>query len=137
MRLTTIIFFTSLISTTLAFSQNNTTTNNDKNAPIITFENVEHDYGTIYKGDDGKCEFRFTNTGKEPLILSNPRSSCGCTVPIWSREPILPGKSGLITIIYDTKRTGPFNKTITVLSNAKNKTVVLRIKGFVKPKIEE
>lgn len=103
----------------------------NQNAPEISFEKTVHDYGTIpYKGD-GKCEFKFTNTGKEPLILTNVRSSCGCTVPKWPREPILPGQSEVIHVEYKTTRIGRINKSITVHSNAKNSSVVLRIKGQV------
>ncbi|MBN3034815.1 MAG: DUF1573 domain-containing protein [Bacteroidales bacterium] len=101
------------------------------NAPDIVFEKVEHDYGTIYQNDDGSCEFSFTNKGKEPLILSNVRSSCGCTVPEWPRQPILPGESEVIKVRYDTKRIGIINKTVTVMSNAKTASVVLKIKGSV------
>ena len=101
------------------------------NAPEITFDKTVHDYGTVpYKGD-GKSEFKFTNTGKEPLILTNVRSSCGCTVPKWPREPILPGQSEVIHVEYKTNRIGRINKTITVQSNAKTSSVVLRIKGQV------
>lgn len=101
------------------------------NAPEIVFEKTVHDYGTVpYKGD-GKCEFKFTNTGKEPLILTNVRSSCGCTVPKWPREPILPGQSEVIHVEYKTNRIGRINKTITVQSNAETSSVVLRIKGQV------
>lgn len=101
------------------------------NAPEITFSKTVHDYGTVFQNGDGNCEFEFTNTGKEPLVLSNVRSSCGCTVPKWTREPILPGQSGTINVKYDTRRMGAINKHITVLSNAKTSSVVLRIKGTV------
>ncbi len=101
------------------------------NAPEISFEKIVHDYGTIYQGADGTCEFKFTNTGKEPLILSKPTSSCGCTVPTWPQEPILPGKSDVIKVTYATHNIGPINKTVTVTSNAKTNRVVLTIKGNV------
>ena len=101
------------------------------NAPEISFDKVVHDYGTIMQNGDPNCEFKFTNTGKEPLVLSNVRSSCGCTVPSWPREPILPGQSDVIKIKYATNRLGAINKNITVLSNAKTSSVVLRIKGNV------
>jgi hypothetical protein len=101
------------------------------NAPEIAFEKVVHDYGTIYQGADGSCEFKFTNTGKEPLIISKPQSSCGCTVPTWPQEPILPGKSEVIKVTYNTQNIGPINKTVTVTSNAKTNRVVLSIKGTV------
>ena len=70
------------------------------NAPKIEFVKLVHDYGTIYKNGDGNCEFEFTNTGKEPLILTNVKSSCGCTVPKWPRQPILPGKTDVIKVKY-------------------------------------
>ncbi|MCB9015369.1 MAG: DUF1573 domain-containing protein [Lentimicrobiaceae bacterium] len=107
------------------------------NAPEITFTKTVHDYGTIFVQGDGNCEFEFTNTGKEPLILSSVKSSCGCTVPSWPREPILPGKKESIKVKYDTNRLGPINKSITVMSNAKNTPVVLRIAGNIVKNQEE
>jgi hypothetical protein len=101
------------------------------NAPEITFDKLVHDYGTIPFGGDGVCTFKFTNTGKEPLILQQPQSSCGCTVPTWPKEPVLPGASNEIQVTYNTKKAGPINKTVTVRSNAKSNTVVLRITGKV------
>ena len=114
---------------TLTFAQQGVA--EDPNAPEIKFEKVVHDYGTIVKESDGTCEFKFTNTGKEPLILSKPISSCGCTVPTWPQEPILPGKSDVIKVTYNTRNIGPINKSVTVYSNAKTNRVVLRIKGRV------
>ena len=93
------------------------------NAPVITFDKTVHDYGTIQQHGDGKCEFAFTNDGKEPLILSNVRSSCGCTVPTWPRHPVLPGQSEVIKVKYDTKRIGMINKSIHVYSNAKTSPI--------------
>lgn len=101
------------------------------NAPVITFEKTTHDYGTVVKGGDGTCEFKFKNTGVEPLILSNVSSSCGCTVPDWPREPLLKGKSATIKVKYDTNRIGPINKSITVMSNSKSAAVQLKIVGNV------
>lgn len=101
------------------------------NEPEIKFEKVEHDYGNILKGDDGTCEFRFTNVGKTDLILTNVRSSCGCTVPSWPKESIAPGQSSVIKVKYNTQRIGLISKSITVESNAINNRVVLRIKGNV------
>jgi len=101
------------------------------NAAEITFVKTVHDYGTITQGSDGTCEFKFTNTGKEPLILSRPQSSCGCTVPTWPQEPILPGKNDVIKVTYNTNNIGPINKTVTITSNGKTSRVVLQIKGSV------
>ncbi len=108
------------------------------NGPEITFKETVHDYGTIYVDGDGAYDFEFTNTGNEPLILSKPRSSCGCTVPSWPKEPILPGETNTIKVTYNTHKAGPFNKTVTVYSNsATSANVMLRIKGKVEPKPAE
>ena len=102
------------------------------NGPKIQFTELEHNYGTIQKGGDGNCEFTFTNEGNEPLILSNVRASCGCTTPSWTKEPIMPGKTGTIKVRYNTNNVGGFTKTITVTSNAvDNPRVTLKIKGKV------
>ena len=103
-----------------------------ENGPEIKFEKVVHDYGDIPFNGNGECEFRFTNTGNEPLLIQKPKSSCGCTIPSWPQEPILPGESEVIKVTYRTNRAGIINKTVTVTSNAhKSPTVVLRIKGRV------
>ncbi len=107
------------------------------NAPEISFTKTVHDYGTLFQGGDGHSEFEFTNIGKEPLILSSVKSSCGCTVPSWPREPIMPGKKEVIKVKYDTNRLGPINKTITVMSNAKTSPVVLKITGSIVKKAQE
>ena len=100
--------------------------------PEIEFEKLVHDYGDVPFNGNGECEFRFTNTGTEPLLVQKPKSSCGCTIPSWPNEPILPGESDVIKVTYRTNRAGNINKTVTVTSNAvKNSTVVLRIKGRV------
>jgi hypothetical protein len=104
----------------------------DANAAEISFETETIDYGTIDKGADGQREFVFTNTGKEPLIISNCKGSCGCTVPVWPKQPIAPGETASIKVKYDTKRVGQFTKTVTVSSNAKSPTKTLRIRGVVK-----
>jgi len=108
--------------------------NNNPNAPDIRFEKMVHDYGTLEQHGDGHCEFKFTNTGKEPLILSNVRSSCGCTVPTWPRQPVLPGQSEVIKVKYDTKRVGTINKSVHVYSNGKTSPLTLKIKGKVEVK---
>lgn len=105
--------------------------------PEITFEKTEHDYGTMKKGADTKMEFKFKNTGKSPLILNNVKASCGCTTPTWPKEPIAPGKSGSIKVEYDSKRIGPFTKSITVTSNAKTPSTELIIKGVVEDDIKK
>jgi hypothetical protein len=109
-----------------------------ENGPQITFKTTMHDYGEIYVDGDGTYLFEFTNTGNEPLILSKPISSCGCTVPSWPKEPILPGETNSIKVTYNTHKAGAFNKTVTVNSNAKKESsVLLRIKGNVIAKPSE
>lgn len=99
----------------------------------IEFSKEVHDYGTIEYGANGTCTFEFKNTGTAPLIISNAKGSCGCTVPDWPKEPIAPGAKGTITVKYDTKRPGAINKSVTITSNAVNEpNKVIRIKGTVK-----
>lgn len=97
----------------------------------IEFKDTTIDYGTIEKGADGVRVFEFTNTGDAPLIISNVKSSCGCTVPKKPDGPIAPGETGEIQVKYDTNRVMPIRKTITVTSNAETPTVALKIKGEV------
>jgi len=105
----------------------------------IKFDKTVHDYGNLKQGDNGECEFKFVNNGKEPLVISNCMGSCGCTVPSCPKEPILPGKSGVIKVKYDTQRVGPIYKTVTVNSNAKSgASQTLQIKGNIDAKpVEE
>jgi len=98
----------------------------------IEFKSETIDYGEIAKGSDGVRVFEFTNTGSAPLVISNVRSSCGCTIPKKPEDPILPGKTGQIQVKYDTNRVGPIRKAITVTSNADTPTKILKIKGNVK-----
>lgn len=106
--------------------------------PRITFDTTVYDYGTIDYGGDGRCSFRFTNTGDAPLIIQSFNSSCGCLVPDWSRDPVMPGASGTVRLKYDTSRSGLISKSATLRSNAVNTpVVVLRIKGMVRMRPEE
>lgn len=101
------------------------------NAPTMSFATDAIDYGTIKQDADGNRVFTFTNDGKEPIVISEAHGSCGCTVPTYPKEPIMPGKTAEIKVHYDTHRVGPFSKSVTVNSNAKNSPVVLRISGTV------
>jgi Protein of unknown function (DUF1573) len=102
-----------------------------KKVAKIEFKTDVIDYGTIEKGSDGVRTFEFTNTGDAPLVISNVKSTCGCTVPAWPKNPVMPGETGEIKVKYDTKRVNPIRKTITVYSNAETPTVALKIKGQV------
>ena len=102
--------------------------------PAATFEKVEMDYGKIKQGSEPLRVFVFKNTGSEPLIISNAQGSCGCTVPTYPKEPIMPGQSSKIEVRYDTQRVGGFTKNVTLTTNEANPTRVLTIKGEVEAK---
>ena len=92
------------------------------------------DYGTINQNADGKREFVFVNNGSKPLIITNATGSCGCTVPSFPKEPIMPGQKAVIGVKYDTSRVGAISKTVTITSNAEGTpSKVLNIKGTVNP----
>lgn len=92
------------------------------NGAVITFEKSSHDFGDIYQGDKVENTFKFTNTGTEPLIITNVQVTCGCTTPKgWPRDPIAPGGKGEITIAFNSAgKSGRNNKVVTVVSNAVN-----------------
>ena len=97
----------------------------------IEFVEETVDYGTILQGADGNREFVFKNTGKEPLIISSCKGSCGCTVPKCPTEPVLPGETAKIKVKYDTNRLGKFTKSVTVTSNAGEPVKTVKITGNV------
>jgi hypothetical protein len=100
----------------------------------MTFETETHDFGTIDYAGNGTYEFKFKNTGKEPLVITDAKGSCGCTVPTYPKNiPIKPGESEVIKVTYDTKRAGNFTKTVTIHCNAKTPEKVITIKGKVDP----
>jgi hypothetical protein len=104
------------------------------NGPRIHFEQEVYDYGTIAYGSDGRCSFTFTNTGDAPLIIHQFQSSCGCLVPYWDREPVAPGASGNVRLLYETRRVGPFRKSATLTTNDPLRPqIVLSIRGEVLP----
>ncbi len=104
---------------------------NKKQAEMI-FKDTLHVFGTVWYQSEAVYEFTFKNTGNVPLIIKNVKSSCGCTVPEWSKEPVLPKQKGIIKVKYDTKKIGEFYKIITVYSNAVNSPVKLYVQGTVK-----
>lgn len=105
--------------------------------PKMEFDATEVDYGTIEQGSDPLRVFNFTNSGDEPLIISKAKGSCGCTVPKYPQDPILPGETAQIEVRYDTNRIGPFQKTVTLTTNEANPTHTLKIKGKVNKKPTE
>ena len=113
----------------LAFSQ-------EKQAEV-KFDVTTIDYGEVEFESDGKRIFKFKNIGTAPLVFTRISSSCGCTIPKKPEKPIEPGGEGEIEVEYDTKREGLFMKAISVVSNSKNPSTILRIKGEVLPEEEE
>ncbi len=100
--------------------------------PMLSIDKEVHDYGTIQQGGNGECEFTVTNTGDQPLIISQCQGSCGCTVPQCDTTPIKPGAKSTIKVKYDSNRPGPINKSVTITSNATNSpSKVVTIKGNV------
>jgi preprotein translocase subunit YajC len=127
----------------LAISQQDGRHNEDRQNPAITtslanlkMEKLTHNYGNIKQGDNGVCEFKFTNNGKEPLVIKNCQSSCGCAVVTCPKDPTPPGKSSVIKVKYDTNRIGGIHKTVTIISNSKSGVVILTIEGNVEAKGE-
>ena len=104
---------------------------NPESKAILTLESDVVDYGTIDQGSEPLRVAKFKNTGTEPLIISGAKGSCGCTVPNWPKEPIMPGESSQIEIRYDTKRTGAINKTVTVTSNDPKGNVTIKVIGTI------
>lgn len=101
----------------------------------MKFDSDKHNFGELAEGVMVSYEFEFVNTGNKPVKISKVTASCGCTTPYWSKEEIKPGKKGKVKATYNTtNRPGPFNKSITVNSNATNKIVVLFISGKVNRK---
>jgi len=103
----------------------------DTKIAVIKFKTEVIDYGTTEQYSDGTKLFTFANTGDAPLVITRVKTTCGCTVPSYSKAPILPGESGELSIKYDTKRLGAFTKTITVMSNAEGGNKILKIKGNI------
>lgn len=124
---------TILVTSFIGLSQEAPKIAENPNAPDMKFETEVLDYGTIEHGANGVREFKFKNIGKEPLIITNAMGSCGCTTPEWPKDPIKPGESSVIKVKYDTNRPGAFEKTVTLTSNAKTPSKVIKIKGVVKP----
>lgn len=127
-----IILISIILFTTVSCSEKSGKKRDPKPAEI-EFKDTGHDFGEIKFGGDGSCEFIFKNTGNSPLILDNVKSTCGCTIPEWTKEPVPESNTGKIRVIYDTHRVGAFSKTLIVYSNASNSPVRLFIKGKVLP----
>lgn len=105
------------------------------NAPVIKFEEEIYDFGVINEGESVKYEFKFKNTGKTPLIISNAMATCGCTVPEYPNKPIKPGKGGVIKVIFNSQgKVGVQDKVVSIISNANPYLATVHIVGEVKAK---
>ncbi len=121
------LFFASL--TIVSFGQNAKDTK-----PEFKFVKELINYGKVAQNSNGDRVFEFTNIGKSPLIITDIKTSCDCTVPKKPTAPIMPGEKGKITVSYDTSKVGGFSKQITIFSNAKSERKMVRIRGFVAKK---
>jgi len=108
---------------------------NRVDAPVIAFEKTEHDWGNINEGDKVETTFKFKNTGKSELIITNIKGSCGCTVPSnWPKQPIMPGAEGEFTVQFNSKgKPNQVQKTVTVTCNTNKGRETVKIKANVKP----
>lgn len=130
-----IVMMMLLCMTAIGYTQAQTAPAKGPNAPKFQFKEDTYDFGKVPEGPIAEHVFEFKNTGKEPLIITNVNASCGCTMPEWSKDPVLPGKKGKITVRFTTAGRGnqPFIKDIFVTSNAATpkERYELHIKGFV------
>ena len=102
--------------------------------PVLEFDKKEHDFGEIEAKTKVETTFKYTNTGDAPLVITNIKSSCGCTVPQdWSREPLLPGDKGEFTVKFNGSGSNKVSKTITVTANTEKGSEIVKISAFVKP----
>jgi len=109
-----------------------TTTANAANSPIMKFEFENHDFGKLKQGDKVTYEFKFTNTGKSPLIITSATATCGCTTPEWPKTPIQPGEGGKIRVTFNSAgKTGLQDKLITVSANTNPAQTMVHLIGEV------
>ena len=111
-----------------------TTTGNAANAPVMKFDKESHDFGKIKMGDKVTYDFKFTNNGKSPLIITDARATCGCTKPDWPHTPVKPGDSGSIHVVFNsTGKQGLQDKMITVTANTNPADNMVHLIGEVLP----
>lgn len=107
---------------------------NSSKFPVLQFEQREHDFGNIEANQSVETVFKYTNTGDAPLVITDIKTSCGCTVPEdWSKEPLAKGESSQFTVKFNGSGSNKITKTITVTSNTEKGTETVNITAFVKP----
>ena len=103
-------------------------------APSISFEKQDYDFGKIEQGEKVTHEYKFTNTGKTPLIITDASATCGCTIPEYPKEPVAPGQGGIIKVVFDSaNKVGSQHKVVTITSNASPATTEVFLTGEVNP----
>lgn len=131
-RIAIMILFVAVGSAVFAQTPATATKNEAKpDMAVFAWDAANFDFGKIQQGTPVTHEFKFTNNGKVPLVITNVQASCGCTTPAWSKEPIPPGGEGFIKATYNAAAMGAFNKTVTVMANVENGFMQLSIKGEV------
>ncbi len=128
------------ISTDLIDNPNSATAPVDSaNAPIMTFDEISYDFGEISQGEKAEYDYTFTNTGKSNLLISSAVGSCGCTVPSYPKEPVPPGESVVIHVVFNSaKKSGAIHKRVTIMANTMPTKNMMAIMGTVLvPEIQE
>lgn len=143
MKLRSTLFILLLLSTFGGFAQEEKKVlsnigNDDVNQASFKFETEEHNFGTITQGESVTYEFKFSNTGNEPIIITKAEGSCGCTVPVYPKEPIMKGQASVIKVTFNSAgKMGVQDKTVTLTSNAKQNPMIIHMKGTVEKPIEQ
>ncbi|MCF0206171.1 MAG: DUF1573 domain-containing protein [Bacteroidales bacterium] len=135
-----VLVLLSILVASLAFAQekeakkeksSKTDTEQVEKRSSVIFDKMVHDFGTLQKGDDASCVFTLKNVSKQPITLTNVRTSCGCTAAEWTKDPIAKKKKASIKVKYDSNRVGKFTKTIKVYIDGSNTPIQLEIKGTI------
>ena len=120
------------LSPDLVRNPNSASGNGEKQLPVMTFDAMEHDFGTVVDGEKVAFSFHFKNPGNADLLIRHCQASCGCTVPEWPKEPVAPGEDGYIAVTFDSHgKSGTIHKTVSIISNTIPNTATLVITGQV------
>jgi hypothetical protein len=136
-----LLLFAFIMFSASSFAQEKKTLDNlgnaNSNQASFSFDSEEFNFGTIKQGESVTHEFKFTNNGNEPLIITSAEGSCGCTVPTYPKQPIMKGQSGVIKVTFDSSgKLGIMDKTVTLSSNATPNPVILHVKGTIEKPVD-